>query len=283
MKKTDCRKTSRLRSTLVNTTREELIKMSVNNLQSTDQLHFYLKSNGIDINDFRFFKDDKKNKFGIDGIKPLENPYLWNMIVNKNLIEPIRFLIEYKKEWISSRVVTAILTGNPYGTSEDCLIPRNEIVALLRALKENDKDIAFHMEDIMLYVCPCCVKSSRVLQILMTFTKNNDIVIRPNGSFMREILSEASKIGNIDLLEMIIGYFPEALKECGDWPFLNAIKHGCYELAVYLVHKGLDPHCKRDMGYKLIQSNDKKNIPCFAKNKEAHDYLVSLYKKDKKD
>lgn len=257
--------------------------MSINNLQTTDQLHFYLKSNKIDINDYRFFKDEKKNKFGIENVKPLQNPYLWNLIVSKNLIEPIQFLINVKKEWVDKKIVTAILTGNPYGNSDDCLVPRAEIVGLLRALKDNDKDMGIHMEDIMLSVCYCSIKSTRVMQILMTFTKSNDIPIRPNGIFVRDALSEAAKTGNIELVEMIIGYFPETLKECGDWPFLNAMKRGCYEIAAYLIQKGLDPHCKKDMGYKLIQTNDKKNIPCFAKNKEAHDYLVSLYEKDKKD
>lgn len=242
-------------------------------LQTIDQVYFYLRSKDIDINKYKYREEN--NMYGIEGVIPIKNPYLWNHMLNENITEPLELLLNYKQELVNPRLVNAILTSQPDFKVNDCNISKSKIIALLDILKEKEA-LENNVENLLISLIS--KGYDRVVKIILSYIKKNDIEIKENGSFMRESLAEASKSGNMELVKLIMDSYPNAIKKSDDWPYLNAIKRGFYEMALYFLKNGNNYHAKNDLGYKLLERNDKKRIASVGKNKEAHDFIMDLYR-----
>lgn len=247
-------------------------------ITSEDQLKAYLFSNNILLKDYVYNeKDPEKNKYGIQGKPPLENPYLWNVITKKHMMDAIEFLVKYKQEWIDISVTLAIIQGIHDDKTRGVVLESLLDIILDCMCKNQPNMLKANMDQVLM--CTIQEKMTPITVKVVDFISDNGIELNPEGAFMYGGLSEAAKTADMNLIHLIEKYFPESIIKCGAWPFLNAMKYGLYEIALYFAQQNKDNvHAKNDLGYKLIERNDTKGIIAIGKNKEAHDFLLNVYR-----
>ena len=248
-------------------------------IKTEDQLKALLLAKGIRIKDFTYQENEEKNIYGVKDVPPLQNPYLWNVLTKQHNINALAFLLEYKPEWINIGITLAILQGIDRDNKRG-IVTEAMISTILHCLIKNQPDmIRANFDQILMSTIQD--RLTKITKIVFDFIIDEGIELNPEGAFMYGGLSEAAKSADMNLIKMIEKQYPQSIMKCGDWPYLNAMKYGLYTVALYFAKRGNDIHAKNDLGYKLMERNDKKGLLPMGENKEAHDFLMDVYRGNK--
>ena len=246
-------------------------------MMTKDQLLCYAKSVGLDTKDYIYRKEN--NKYGIDGKDPIENPYFWIQLINLGR-RPIEFLLD-NLSYISNSILVALIQGADKQNVSD-----KEWKIFIHTIDTRyyDKyEKHYHFDDIMY----TCIEAGNLdlLKLIVNYMEDNDIkpIHGSIGNINRGIgITEACKQGREDIVSYLVDHGAD-LSLDGEYSFMSALKYAQYNIAMLLVRKGVNPYVKRDIGFKLIQRNDKANVVSVGKNKEAYEHLCNIYLNRKKE
>lgn len=259
--------------------------MSANiKLKDETQFLMYLKSSKVSLDDFTYNEDPSKNKYGIKDIIPYMNPYLWNVIAEKNLYSGIEFLLDVKPEWLTSSVGIGILQSFQIKLSKDNIINTLMNKLFTRLWVESSEETKENSIDgILLAILTENRGRLKFLKKAIDFIEKYNLKVKEDGAFIRACLTELAKTNDRDSINYLISKFPSSLTKGESWPYLIAIKYGNYELALFFASKGMDIHAKGDLGYKLLERNYKRNlVNRVGDTKKAEEHLMDLYLRDEK-
>lgn len=238
-------------------------------IKTRDQFFSYLKSHDIDIKDFKYSK--KNNIYGLPNTEPISNPYLWKKVVDDRLVDGLEYLINAGHSLVNENIVSGMI-----GANHNADIITDKIFGkLVETIYINNKKCNF---DLLSFAC-ITIKKVSYLKIIMDFMNENKIKFQYDtfGNINRGVgLTEAAKTGDKELVKFLLDNGASIDLNDG-FSFLSAMKHGCYEVAILLVKHGADPHMKNDLGFKLIQRNDKNHITPMGKNRDAYEELCTIY------
>ena len=237
----------------------------ITKITTVQELKSYILAHHIDLQKFK----DKNDNEGTNRIEdPLKNPLLWNHLISDQLYPAIDFLLDYQSDWLTVNIAVALLQSrNNHGLTKDRV---EKIMEILSSRNVSDID--------MVLLSLITDDKLKVLTIVFKYMKEKNISLNENGAFIRGGISEAAKIGDMRLVELIKEYYPDCIKKAEHWPYLNALKHGHYRMALYFIHNGCNKHAIHDLGYKLLRRNyDKKLMPVTKEEIDAYNTIMDLY------
>lgn len=256
----------------------------MNNIVIKDDTHFivYLRANKIDTERYTFNeKNPEKNVYGMRNLPIFLNPYLWNKIANRKLYPAIEYAINERPEWINLATGLGIIQSfqeNPDQTKSNILLDR---ILCLLWLSKDGMENNNNLDTVLLSVLQYERSPLPFLKKLISFIQEHELKLNPKGAFIKTSLIEMAKRNDRETIDYILELYPESFEESNSWPYVTAIKHGNYELAVFFAKKGMDIHVKNDLGYKLLKRNYEKNSSVrVGKNKKAEEDLMDMYSRD---
>ena len=233
----------------------------------------YIKEHGIDINEYKYIAvSTKKTKYGVKNTEALDNPFLWNNLVSTCGTSVLDYLIsDTGRAHITIPVVEGIIFAKkPI---------RGYYEKILDIIKDKQKEENIgYVIDIL---CLNCISANKLFYLKTTvkYMKKNKIkpCFKEYGSINNgNGLVEAAKIGNEEIIEFLLSNGANPSFDEG-FSFLSAMKHANYKIALLLVKAGCDPHVKNDLGFKLLQRNDKMHLIPSKENKESYEILCNIY------
>lgn len=255
-----------------------------NNIVIKDNTHFivYLRANKIDTEKYIFNeKNPEKNIYGIRNLSLFLNPYLWNRIGNKRLYPAIEYAINEHPEWINLATGLGIIQAfqeNSDNAKANIILDR---ILHMLWLSQDATENANNIDTVLLSILQYERSPLSYLKKLISFIQEHEIQLNPKGAFIKTSLIELAKKNDRETIDYILDLYPESFEESNSWPYVTALKHGNYELALFFARKGMNIHVKNDLGYKLLERNYKKNSSVrVGKNKKAEEELMDMYSKD---
>lgn len=206
-----------------------------------------------------------KPKLSLEDRRWYENPFFWKEVFDYKLKYGLDFLLANYKDKIDQQILEAIIYSN---------INNTDLFTLIKLVDEENRDKLNY--DRLMY---SAIDSNKyeVLKFLINFVKNQKIKA-PYGEWGNvgngRGLSEASKVGNIDIVNILLENGAEIDSDDG-FAYLNAIKHCRYDIARKLADSGIDIHMKNDLALNLLKR--KTNVYPIKSAKEDMEYLISLY------
>lgn len=256
----------------------------MNNIVIKDNTHFivYLRANKIDTEKYTFNeKNPEKNVYGMRNLSLFLNPYLWNKIANKRLYPAIEYAINEHPEWINLATGLGIIQSfqeNSDNVKANIILDR--ILHMLWLSPDGTENIS-NLDTVLLSVLQYERSPLPYLKKLIAFIQEHEIKLNPKGAFIKTALIELAKKNDRKTIDYILELYPESFEESNSWPYVTALKHCNYELALFFAKKGMNIHIKNDLGYKLLERNYKKNSPSrVGKNKKAEEELMDMYSRD---
>lgn len=198
----------------------------------------YNSSMEEDINDQDFID---KNPNIIKHKKFYNNPLLWNLLIDNKYDNIINSIILLHSSKLDEDVLSCVIQNpncNP-----------NVVKKVLTIVYDNYKntDRNFDIEGMMVDAIYACKLD--LLKLLVEFA--NDSGIKPTHDNFGNIaegaaFNEAAKL-DLDIVKYL--YSLGAKPDCYDnWPLYNALKHGKFSVAKFLVDHGADPLQRPNVG-----------------------------------
>lgn len=233
----------------------------------------YIKEHGIDINEYKYIAvSTKKSKYGVKDTEPLDNPFLWNNLVSTCDTSVLDYLIsDTGKVHVTIPVVEGIIFAKKPIRSY-----YEKILDIVKD-KQKEENIGYVID----ILCLNCISANKLFYLKTTvkYMKKNKIkpCFKEYGNISNgNGLVEAAKIGNEEIIEFLLSNGANPSFDEG-FSFLSAMKHANYKIALLLVKAGCDPHVKNDLGFKLLQRNDKMHLIPSKENKESYEILCNIY------
>lgn len=243
-------------------------------IKDEQQFLMYIKSQKINYKEF----DDngqefKEESFVVSGRKYYCNPNLWKIIFDSNLQPAINYLFTMMTAIIDEQIIIAAI---------DSKLNDNNIFRLIKIYEKNrfaEKDE--HIDFDMLMLSAISSNRPSILNFILTFVKENELSPKWGtwgNACNGRALTEAAKVGNINMTRVLLLNDADIHKD-DDWAYIMAIKRGWYNIARLLIDYGADIHAKGNLGYKLIERNDKAGLIPIGEIKEAHDSIIDMYRR----
>lgn len=233
----------------------------------------YIKEHGIDINEYKYIAiSTKKSKYGVKDTEALDNPFLWNNLVSTCGTSVLDYLIsDTGRVHITIPVVEGIIFA------KKSVRGYYEKILDIIANKQKEENIGYVID----ILCLNCISANKLFYLKTTvkYMKKNKIkpCFKEYGNISNgNGLVEAAKIGNEEIIEFLLSNGANPSFDEG-FSFLSAMKHANYKTALLLVKAGGDPHVKNNLGFKLLQRNDKMGIIPSKENKESYEILCDIY------
>ena len=233
----------------------------------------YIKEHGIDINEYKYLAvSTKKTKYGVKNTEALDNPFLWNNLVSTCGTSVLDYLIsDTGRVHITIPVVEGIIFAKKSIRSY-----YEKILDIIKG-KQKEENIGYVID----ILCLNCISANKLFYLKTTVKYMKKNKIKPCFKKYGNInngngLVEAAKIGNEEIIEFLLGNGANPSFDEG-FSFLSAMKHANYKTALLLVKAGCDPHVKNDLGFKLLQRNDKMHLIPSKENKESYEILCNIY------
>lgn len=233
----------------------------------------YIKEHGIDINEYKYIAvSTKKTKYGVKNTEALDNPFLWNNLVSTCGTSVLDYLIsDAGRVHITIPVVEGIIFAK-----KPIRDYYEKILDIIKG-KQKEENIGYVID----ILCLNCISANKLFYLKTTvkYMKKNKIkpCFKEYGNISNgNGLVEAAKIGNEDIIEFLLSNGANPSFDEG-FSFLSAMKHANYKIALLLVKAGCDPHVKNDLGFKLLQRNDKMHLIPSKENKESYEILCNIY------
>lgn len=233
----------------------------------------YIKEHGIDINEYKYIAvSTKKTKYGVKNTEALDNPFLWNNLVSTCGTSVLDYLIsDTGRVHITIPVVEGIIFAKKPIRSY-----YEKILDIVKD-KQKEENIGYVID----ILCLNCISANKLFYLKTTVKYMKKNKIKPCFKEYGNInngngLVEAAKIGNEEIIEFLLSNGANPSFDEG-FSFLSAMKHANYKIALLLVKAGCDPHVKNDLGFKLLQRNDKMRLIPSKENKESYEILCNIY------
>lgn len=233
----------------------------------------YIKEHGIDINEYKYIAvSTKKTKYGVKNTEALDNPFLWNNLVSTCGTSVLDYLIsDTGRVHITLPVVEGIIFAKKSVRSY-----YEKILDIVKD-KQKEENIGYVID----ILCLNCISANKLFYLKTTIKYMKKNKIKPCFKEYGNIsngngLVEAAKIGNEETIEFLLSNGANPSFDEG-FSFLSAMKHANYKTALLLVKAGCDPHVKNDLGFKLLQRNDKMCLIPSKENKESYEILCNIY------
>ena len=243
-----------------------------------NQFRAYLNSKKINLDAYKY--KEENNIYGLNGIKPLSNPYLWLNLISDHHFPAVDYLLYHDHTLFSSNIAIALLQSR-----KDIGLDNKRITKILDRLYEDQENKDFNTDGVLMDLITN--GKATVLSKVVEYLKSHEIHPNPQGSFYRDGVAEAAKQENINIIRYIINQYPDIVEKSDvTWGYLNALKRANYVLAHYLIRQfdSLDIHAKNDLGYKLIERNHKnKKDPIDEANIQAYHFILDLYEIEHKN
>ena len=242
------------------------------------QFMSYLIMHKIRLVDYTYTNKDN-NAWGIRGRKPIENPYLWGVLINTEDPVFLDYLLDKRSELLDKEILTAILQAKHAEILTDEILTK-----LIDTYKDNCLKFKLDMnfDDIIFsYLSNDNVKDKeRIVKFIFDYMKRN--YIKPKFDEYGNIangmgLREAAKTGDVKLVHLLLDNGADVTKD-DYWSFVVAAKYGWYEIANILADHGANIHIRNDLAKKMIERNDKNGLAPFGDNIAARKILLDRYK-----
>ena len=260
------------------------------------QLLFALKTKGVDIKEFDYVEGKTSEEYIgshptiVHGRRFYENPYLWTMMLDTKMDDIAEYL--YSMESIKGDLILVKAALNTQNESSP--IPMKMVkryIDYVNALADEErKDEDINLDVSIDSILEHLAANHRIewFKQVVRLAVNHHIEPRyitfgnaGNGMALYYACTEAY------LYEPNGDEFANYLLKLGAEPILNesiaycmACKHAAYSLAVKMLDNGADLHAKNDLGLKMIQRNDNKDIKLSESNELSRKILLERYAAD---
>lgn len=242
-------------------------------IKSDQEFVSYLLTKGINyrLYDYEEGKDPDKYPLMVNYRRYYQNPHLWQILFTQKETKAINYLVD--KHNIDIDMVILITAVH-----QQCTQRMFEKLFYIVYNNEINKDKIMRLDRLVM----ATIEADSLDKTKYVFDKQFELKIEDPNYKLYELsdgrgLTEAAKIGNINMIKYLLDKGCKANSD-GDWPVINAIKHGHYYVAKILMERGADIHSKRNLGLKCILRNDKEENKLDAKDRAAREILLQLYK-----
>ncbi len=249
-------------------------------LITDSQLMSCLLAHGINYRDYNYkssmekdinteeFKE--KKPFIVKHKKFYNNPFLWNEVLDKGLDNVINSLILIHSSSLDEDVLSAVIQSPK--------AKKSVVKKVMTVVYDNYKTInrSFRIEDIMMDAIYC--KNLDGLKMLVEFANEHNIkpLYENFGNIGDELgFNEAAKL-DLEIVKYL--HSLGAKVDCyNNWPYYNALKHGQFVIAKYLLDNGADPKQRESIAKMAIKHSFIGSEDFTEENKSAFPYFKSLY------
>lgn len=262
------------------------------------QLLFALKTKGIDIKEFDYVEGKTTEEYIgshptiVHGRRFYANPYLWTMVLDTKMDDIAEYLCSMESIKGDLILVKAALNTQNESSPIPMKMVKRYIDYVNSLADEERKDEDIYLDVSIDSILEHLAANHRIewFKQVVRLAVNHHIEPRyvtfgnaGNGMALYYACTE-------DYLSEPNGdEFANYLLKLGAEPILNeslafcmACKHASYSLAVKMLDNGADLHAKNDLGLKMIQRNDNKDIKLSESNEVSRRILLERYAADEK-
>lgn len=246
-------------------------------IEDDQQFMSYIALHRIRISDYTYREEN--NIYGMKGRSPIENPYLWGVLVNTEESIFLDYLIHRRKELLDEDIFSSILQ-----IKHNSLLT-NQMLDSMASIYVNNcasKEIKPNFDDIMYaFISSDQTKDKyRIVEALVSYMKS--VHIPPKYSKYGNIangrgLTEAAKSGDVELVQFLLDNGADPAKD-DHWSIISAAKYGWYHIAEVLADHGANIHAKNNLVQKMIERNDKNGLVPMGSNKSGRLVLLDKLK-----
>ena len=249
--------------------------MATKSLVSDDQFWAHMLSRyKIRKNDL-IYEEGKEKEYAVKDRDLLLNPNLWSMLIEKDDITSINYIIDSNPKVIDFQIVSIFA---PITSIPDMMVLK--VLDTFLNWNSNKKRRTYEFDVLAMSCISTNVKGYKAFKRIIDFMKKHKIAPHYGeyGNLCNgEGLGEAAKTGNPDLIRYMIYELKANPRLNEGWAFVHACKHAGYEAALILAKHGADVHAKNDLGKKMIERNIKAGVSPIGKAKECMDALIVLF------
>lgn len=249
-------------------------------LINDSQLMSYLLTHEINYRDYNYKSSMEKdinteefkmkNPFIVKHKKFYNNPFFWSAVIDKELDIVINSLFLHHSSSLDEDVLSAVI--------QTPKAKKSVVKKVMTVVYDNYKTInrSFRIEDIMMDAI--YAKNLDGLKMLVEFANEHHIKpLKDNfGNIGDELgFNEAAKL-DFEIVKYL--HSLGAKVDCyGNWPYYNALKHGQFRTAKYLLDNGADPKQRMNVAKMAIKHSFITVKDITEEDKSAFPYFESLY------
>lgn len=242
-----------------------------------DQFLFYLKSKNINYKDYDYIEDHttesymEKHPLIIKYRRFYDNPHLWNLLFSDSKYDDgIDFLISYDKVDLDSIIINSILLN----TNKD----KQSII--LDLVKRSLSESKYPVDDLDSYLY-ASISGENYDRFEDLIQIGLDLNIQPKyksfGNFSSgQGFYEAARSGSMKMIKRLLDLGGDASID-SSMGYIMCMKSANYSIAKLLIDNGADIHTKNNLGLKLIERNDKRQVKLSEENELARRIILEKY------